>query len=74
MSLDFAVVIEGTVELRLDSGEMKTLQRGDIAIQRGTKHLWQNASKTEPARVLFMLQELKPLEIAGEALKEDLGF
>ncbi|KAJ5595316.1 uncharacterized protein N7459_001524 [Penicillium hispanicum] len=74
LSLDYAVVIEGTVQLKLDSDEVRTLQRGDIAIQRGTKHLWQNASKTEWARVLFMLQESKPVEIAGETLKEDLGF
>ncbi|KAJ5832545.1 hypothetical protein N7474_000856 [Penicillium riverlandense] len=74
MSLDYAVVIEGTVELKLDSDEVKTLQRGDIAIQRGTKHLWRNTSKTEWARVLFVLQESKPVEIDGETLKEDLGF
>ncbi|KAJ5107610.1 hypothetical protein N7456_004285 [Penicillium angulare] len=74
MSLDYAVVIEGTVELKLDSDEVKIMQRGDIAIQRGTKHLWKNPSKTEWARVLFMLQESKPVEIAGETLKEDLGF
>ncbi|KAJ5810374.1 uncharacterized protein N7503_002592 [Penicillium pulvis] len=74
LSLDYAVVIEGTVELELDSDEVKTLQRGDIAIQRGTKHLWRNTSKTEWARVLFMLQESKPVVIFGETLKEDLGF
>lgn len=74
MSLDYAVMIEGTVELKLDSDEVKILQRGDIAIQRGTKHLWRNTSKTEWARVLFMLQESKPVEIVGETLKEDLGF
>ncbi|KAJ5279199.1 hypothetical protein N7478_004571 [Penicillium angulare] len=74
MSLDYAVVIEGTVELKLDSDEVKLLQRGDIAIQRGTKHLWRNTSKIEWARVLFMLQESKPIEVAGETLKEDLGF
>ncbi|OOF97630.1 hypothetical protein ASPCADRAFT_45960 [Aspergillus carbonarius ITEM 5010] len=74
LSLDYAVVIEGTVELKLDSEEVRTLQRGDIAIQRGTKHLWRNTSQTEWARVLFMLQESKPVEVAGEELKEDLGF
>ncbi|PYI10944.1 hypothetical protein BO78DRAFT_393483 [Aspergillus sclerotiicarbonarius CBS 121057] len=73
LSLDYAVVIEGTVELKLDSNEVRTLQRGDIAIQRGTKHLWRNTSTTEWARVLFMLQESKPVEIAGRTLKEDLG-
>ncbi|KAH8705421.1 hypothetical protein BGW36DRAFT_367556 [Talaromyces proteolyticus] len=74
LSLDYAVVIEGTVELKLDSDEVKILQQGDIAIQRGTKHLWRNTSNTEWARVLFILQESKAVEIAGETLKEDLGF
>lgn len=74
LSLDYAVVIEGTVELKLDSDEVKTLQRGDIAIQRGTKHLWRNTSKTEWARVLWVLQESKPVKIAGETLNEDFGF
>ncbi len=72
VSLDYGVVIEGAVELVLDSGEVRTLQRGDVAVQRGTMHLWRNASKTEWVRMLFVLQGSKPVEIAGEALKEDL--
>ncbi|EON96302.1 putative cupin domain containing protein [Phaeoacremonium minimum UCRPA7] len=73
-SLDYAVVIEGAVELELDSGEVRTLQRGDVGIQRGTKHLWRNASKTDWARVLFVLQDSKPVEVAGNILEEDYGF
>jgi len=36
VSLDYGVVLEGEVELVLDSGETRLLKRGDIAIQRGT--------------------------------------
>ncbi|KAH8680962.1 hypothetical protein BX600DRAFT_543620 [Xylariales sp. PMI_506] len=73
VSLDYGVVIEGAVELELDSGEARTLYQGDMIVQRGTKHLWRNASKTESARVLFVLQEAEPIEIAGKTLKEEFG-
>ncbi|KAH8889559.1 hypothetical protein GQ53DRAFT_748262 [Thozetella sp. PMI_491] len=73
VSLDYGVVVEGTIELVLDSGEVKTLQRGDIAVQRGTMHQWRNASKTEWGRMLFVLQESKPIEVDGKALGEDYG-
>ena len=36
-SLDFGVVLEGEIELVLDSGETRLLKRGDVAVQRGTK-------------------------------------
>lgn len=40
VSLDYGVVLEGEVELVLDSGETRVLKRGDVAIQRGTCHAW----------------------------------
>ena len=73
VSLDYGVVLEGEVELVLDSGEVRLLKRGDIAIQRGTNHAWRNASKTNPARMLYVLQEALPLEIGGKKLEEDYG-
>ncbi|KZM19642.1 uncharacterized protein EKO05_0003993 [Ascochyta rabiei] len=73
VSLDYGVVIEGEVELVLDSGETRILKRGDVAIQRGTMHAWRNLSKDSWARMMYVLQESKPIEIAGETLKEDYG-
>jgi len=73
VSLDYGVVLEGEVELVLDSGEVRLLKRGHVAIQRGTNHAWRNASKTEWARMLYVLQEAKPLEIGGKKLTEDVG-
>ncbi|KAF1911317.1 hypothetical protein BDU57DRAFT_100471 [Ampelomyces quisqualis] len=73
VSLDYGCVLEGEVELLLDSGEKRTMKRGDVAIQRGTMHQWINHSKTEWARMLFVLQESKPLSIAGEKLGEHLS-
>jgi quercetin dioxygenase-like cupin family protein len=73
VSLDYGVVLEGEVELVLDSGEVRLLKRGDLAIQRGTNHAWRNASKTSWARMLYVLQEAEPLEVGGKTLEEDYG-
>jgi quercetin dioxygenase-like cupin family protein len=72
-SLDFGVVLEGSVEMVLEEGEPTLLQRGDVAVQRGTAHAWRNPSATEWARMLFVLQDSKPLVVGSETLKEDLG-
>lgn len=73
VSLDYGVVLEGEVALVLDSGEERLLRRGDVAIQRGTNHAWRNNSKTEWARMLYVLQEALPLTLDGKALEEDYG-
>lgn len=73
VSLDYGVVIEGEVELVLDSGETRKMKRGDVAIQRGTMHAWRNLSSTSWARMMYVLQECKPVEVKGEVLKEDYG-
>jgi quercetin dioxygenase-like cupin family protein len=74
-SLDYGIVLEGEVYMDLDGGEseMRLLKRGDIAVQRGTMHAWRNASDTQWARMLFVLQDCEPLVVGGERLKEDLG-
>ena len=72
-SLDYGVVLEGTVEMVLDSGEVAVLQRGDVAVQRATMHGWRNPSQTEWVRMLFVLQHCQELVVNGTVLKEDLG-
>ena len=67
------MVLEGQVELLLDSGEMRIMNRGDVAIQRGTSHAWRNTSKTAWARMLYVLQEAAPLFAGGKELGEDYG-
>ena len=71
-SLDFGVVLEGTMEMMLDSGEVQVMQRGDVAIQRATMHAWRNIT-AHWARILFVLQDCKNVEVGGSVLKEDLG-
>lgn len=73
VSLDYGVVLEGEVELILDSGETRLLKRGDVAIQRGTNHAWRNPSSTNWARMMYVLQESKPIQLGDKALGEDYG-
>jgi mannose-6-phosphate isomerase-like protein (cupin superfamily) len=42
-TLDYVVVIEGEVVLVLDDSEV-TLKKGDVVVQRGTDHAWENRS------------------------------
>lgn len=69
-SLDFGVVMEGTVVGILDGGEEHLMNKGDIMVQRATMHAWKNPSDTEWARMLFCLQDCKPLFIGEERMKE----
>jgi mannose-6-phosphate isomerase-like protein (cupin superfamily) len=50
-TLDYVVVIEGEVVLVLDDSEV-TLEKGDVVVQRGTNHAWENRSD-EMARMAF---------------------
>ncbi|KAI0912377.1 hypothetical protein F4823DRAFT_211190 [Ustulina deusta] len=72
-SLDFGIVIEGEVDLILDDGSETRMRRGDIAVQRATMHSWRNPSTTGWARMVFVLQDTKPLIIDGKRYGEDYG-
>lgn len=73
-SLDYGLVLEGSLEMILDSGETRLMHRGDVAVQRGTMHAWRNASTTEWARMFFVLQECQEIVLNGKPLGEDLGI
>ncbi len=42
-SLDFCLVLEGSITLVLDTEEVH-LEAGDTVVQRGTNHAWSNRS------------------------------
>ena len=69
-SIDYGIVISGSLELELDGGETKLLGAGDVVIQRGTNHLWRNPSQAEWCRIVFILIEARPVEIGGRILPE----
>ena len=61
-TIDYAIVLEGEVELQLDA-ETVTLRAGDVAVQRGTNHVWINRG-TITARVAIVMVQAKPLGIS----------
>jgi quercetin dioxygenase-like cupin family protein len=52
-TVDYGIVLTGEVYLVLEDSETR-LQPGDIVIQRGTNHAWDNRSDS-PARMAFIL-------------------
>jgi quercetin dioxygenase-like cupin family protein len=52
-TIDYGIVLKGSVALVLDGTE-RTLGPGDVVIQRGTDHAWENRGEAE-ARVVFVL-------------------
>ncbi|KAL8768497.1 MAG: hypothetical protein Q9209_005288 [Squamulea sp. 1 TL-2023] len=71
-SLDYGIVLEGEVECVLDSGEVRLMKRGDIAVQRGTMHAWRNASATEWARIIFVLLSAEKVNVGGKELEPNV--
>ncbi|OBA72523.1 cupin [Mycolicibacterium elephantis] len=53
-TIDFEVVLEGTVVLELDDGAEVTLRAGDTVVQNGTRHRWKNPGDT-PARMAVFI-------------------
>lgn len=51
-TLDYAVVIEGEVVLVLDDSEV-VLKQGDVVVQRGTDHAWENRSDQRTRMAFF---------------------
>ncbi|KAF2177783.1 NAD(P)-binding protein [Zopfia rhizophila CBS 207.26] len=74
-SIDYAIVIEGVFKMVLDSGEERYMHRGDIAVQRSTAHKWINVTGNGllPARILFILQDVKDVYAGGQKVAGYLG-
>ena len=52
-SIDYAVVMEGEIDMILDDGEVH-LAAGDVLVQQGTDHAWVNRGE-RPCRIAFVL-------------------
>ena len=52
-TVDYGIVLEGEIFLLLDDSEFQ-LRAGDVVVQRGTDHAWENRSD-QLARVAFVL-------------------
>jgi len=52
-TIDYGIVLEGEIFLLLDDSEVH-LSAGDVVVQRGTDHAWENRSD-KVARIAFVL-------------------
>ena len=53
-SIDFEVVLTGSVVLELDDGSRVELSQGDTVVQNGTRHRWVNVSD-QPASIAVFI-------------------
>jgi quercetin dioxygenase-like cupin family protein len=61
-TLDYCVVLQGSIVLELDDGVEVTLNVGDVLVQRGTIHKWRNRGDT-PCTMAFVLLDAAPLDL-----------
>jgi quercetin dioxygenase-like cupin family protein len=66
-SIDYGIVVQGEVHLELDDKQVVKLLPGDVVVQRGTIHAWEN--KTDQfARMIFVLVDARPAVVNGAPL------
>jgi quercetin dioxygenase-like cupin family protein len=67
MTLDVLVVIEGEIEIHLDSGEKRLAKAGDSILQRATMHKWINVTRNNGwARWVVFIQTAADAVNIGE--------
>lgn len=66
-SIDYLVIVKGTITLELTDVTLKDLSAGDLAVQQGTPHAWHNRTK-EWARMVVVVVPAKSIEIEGVEL------
>jgi quercetin dioxygenase-like cupin family protein len=66
-SIDYAIVMDGEIDMELDNGESVHLKAGDVLVQRGTVHNWVNRG-TKPCTIAFVLISAKPVSAGGKTL------
>ena len=66
-SIDYAVVMEGEIDMELDNNESVHLKAGDVLIQRGTIHNWVNKG-SGPCTIAFVLVSATPVKAGGKPL------
>lgn len=76
MTLDVIYIIEGVIELTLDSGEMRTVRAGDSVVQRGTMHQWNNVTPDGGVARLFGVAVAceDPVRVGGKELSTEWKF
>jgi len=68
LTVDYVFILEGELEMELDGGEWVHLNAGDILVQRGTMHAWENKSD-RPCRMAAILIGAEPVVVNGQTLE-----
>lgn len=69
VTMDWAVILEGEMELALDGGETRRLKAGDSVVMRGTMHQWVNCSAEGWVRMVAFAQDIETVEVGGKVLE-----
>ncbi|KAJ7098553.1 cupin domain protein [Mycena belliarum] len=70
-SLDYAILISGSLTLLLDDEKTETLSvPGSVVVQRGTRHKWENRSEDWVKVVLVLIDAAPACKPDGEELEE----
>jgi len=69
-SIDYAVLLSGTLLMHLDGGSKTTLNAGDFVVQQGTNHRWENPTGQWARLMAVLLPAHEPL-INGKKLTDD---
>ena len=64
-TLDYVVVIEGEIVLLLDDSET-VLKKGDVVVQRGTSHAWENRSGARALVAFFHIDGAFSQELSAK--------
>lgn len=73
ITLDYIYVLEGEVTLTLDDGSKTKVRKGEIVVQQGTMHGWDNET-SDWARLLCILIAAKLPIVSGKELKAEVPF
>ncbi|KAG2419150.1 hypothetical protein HFD88_002255 [Aspergillus terreus] len=65
-SLDYAIVLDGEMEMILEDGSRTRVRAGDVVVQQATMHQWDNPTG-QSARVVFVLLPSEAF-VVGEKL------
>ena len=65
-SMDYAVILSGSIVLELDDGAEVALHAGDVLVQRGTMHSWIK-SRSQPCTIAFVLIDALPISSEDRA-------
>ncbi|KAJ7766371.1 hypothetical protein DFH07DRAFT_769912 [Mycena maculata] len=73
LSVDYGVVLAGEIVCTLDSGEEKTIKKGEFIVGRGANHAWHNRTQ-ETCRILAVMVGAEEIVLADGKVLEATVF